>query len=559
MIIFSEQSPNSDDYGSRSGQFFAWQEPSFFPGRSQGWEDNKVPIYLPYGVTDVDAPASVAFYDGRTYIVGGYSANLVIDEAYTAWRQGINPPTEPPSISGGGGNAGVAYWSFIDEVTGERSSISGGTPCNAGSGTRVWTNLPVRPPDDVFIAEGTVFADLSEASFYTEDPRTRTFYLRPGDIVKVANASKTVTGIDGPRWFTAYPFGYGSDSSGQSLAALPLTRATHLEFWIEEAGDYPRLITRVPLGATELRESSTLATRGEAFQTNFQRFPYCKVNAIYHDRQLMAGNPDAPDTVYLSELFQPERYSGLNFRTRNGENVVSLLSTRDYCLVLTDKSTYILQGYTESDFTFTVADPNIGAITHVGNMVIHGYPYVWTQEGPYMYTGSWNPMSPENRHWFRDAVRNTNYFFNDVAAVYLGSSQNLYAPAEDRFEFWRGTHDPTFNSWILGGTVVVDYTTILPQAGGGFAPSRISIDSTEVRSQPPGDWQIYGMSQHTSAYMKQTPDAQFGHQYMIFKKVNTIADADSDPQQGDGAIICRTNSLPTAGYPNEWWNYQPAV
>jgi hypothetical protein len=553
LILFGQQSPLSDDYGSRSGQILAWQDPALFSGVIGQNEENKVAIALPYGVTDVDLPASIAFYDGRTYIVGGYSANIVIDETYTAWRQGINPPTEPPSISGGGGNAGTAYWTFYDIISGERSSLSGGVPCNAGSGTRVWTNLPARPPDDVFIAEGTVYADFSNSSFYTEDPRTRHFYLRPGDLVKVANAPKTVSEVSGPRYFSAHPFGFGSDSSGQSLAALPLTRATHIEFWIEEAGDFPRLITRTPLGATELRESSTLATRGEAFQDNFQRFPYCTVNAIYHDRQIMAGNPDAPDTVYISELFQPERYTGLNFRTRNGENVVSIIATRDYCLVLTDKSSYILQGYTESDFTFTVADPNIGAITHVGNMVIHGYPYVWTQEGPYMYTGSWNPLSPENRHWFRDCVQSPSVFFSEAAAFYLGSSP-AYAPSEGRFHFWRATHDPTFNSWIVGGTVVIDYTTILPQSGGGFAPARISVDSTEVRSQPPGNAQIYGVSQHTSAYMKQRPEDKYGNQWMIFKKPNPYADVDSTPAAGPGNMICR--SVPGGGFANDWYDYE---
>jgi hypothetical protein len=497
-----------------------------------------VPIALPYGVTDIDAPPSVAFYDGRTYIVGGYSANIVVDEAYTCWRQGILPPTEPPSISGGSGGAAVAYWSFYDEVTGERSTLSGGVP-TLGSGTRTWIDIPQRPPDDVFISEGTVRADVSAAAFYTEDPRTRHFYLRPGDVVRIAAQFKRVTGVEGPRYFAAEPFGYGGDSAGLSFEALPLTRATHVELWVEEAGDFPRLITRVILGTAELIESSTLATRGEAFQDSFSRFPYCKVNAIYHDRQILAGNPDAPDTVYVSDLFVPERYGGLNFRTRNGEKVVALLSTRDYCLVMTDKSSYILQGYTDSDFTFTVADPNIGAITHVGNMVIHGYPYVWTQEGPFMYTGAWHPMSPENRHFFRDGGT-----FGEIAGP--------YGPTEGRFEFWRGTHDPTWNAWILGGTIVVDYTPVIPQAGGGMAPARISMDSTNVQQDAPGGWHIEGHSQHAAAYLKEKAGDAYGHLYMFYLRQNSFSDEDSEPPAGSDRIITRMDRGSSFS-PNEWW------
>jgi len=559
MILFGLSSPSSQDYGSRSGQIMAWVEKGLVPGAADFPPSalHKVPIYLPYGVTDVDAPPSVAFYDGRSYIVGGYSANIVVDEAYTAWRQGIIPPTEPPTVAGGGGTVGVAYWSFYDEMSGERSSLSAGVPCNAGSGTRTWSNFPLRPPDDVFIGEGTVRADVSMGGYYTEDPRTRHFYMRPGDIVSIQGQNQQVLEVLGPRHFNTDPYPYGSDTTGLTFEGYPLTRATHVEVWIEQSGDFPRLVARVRLGATELVESSTLAERGEAFQDSFGRFPYCKVNAIYHDRQIMAGNPDAPDTVYVSELFLPERYSGLNFRTRNGEKVVSLLSTRDYCLVLTDKSSYILQGYTDSDFTFTVADPNIGAITHVGNMVIHGYPYVWTQEGPYIYTGAWHPISPENRHFWRDAAQGEVDWFDEVLTCEGGRPSN-YNPTEERFNFWRATHDPMWNAWIIGGTIVVDYTTVIPQAGGGFAPARISLDSTETCGSAPGNWQVEGHSQHIAAYAKQQAGDDYGNMYILHKKQNSYSDADSDPPAGSNRII--TRMLPGRSFfPNEWWETQSPV
>ncbi|MCP4900206.1 MAG: hypothetical protein GY906_24810 [bacterium] len=566
MILLGLDSPDSSDFGSRSGQILGWQDPnavsgSMAGGASGGSAVNQVPMALPFGVTSIDTPPSVAFYDGRSYIVGGYSSNMVIDEAYTLWRQGILAPTDPPTVAGGSGSAGVAYWSFYDEVTGERSTLSAGVAILADAGTRTWTAMPLRPPDDVFISEGTVEAlgTTKPGTMKTDDPRIRHFFLRPGDRTVISGLTRRILDVDGSRTFVVEPFIEVADVSGLTFEAFPLTRATHVELWIEEAGDFPRLVTRVILGTTELVESSTLATRGEAFQDSFERFPYCTVNAIYHDRQVMAGNPDAPDTVYVSELFFPERYTGLNFRTRNGEVVVSLLSTRDYCLVLTDKSSYILQGYTENDFTFTVADPNIGAITHVGNMVIHGYPYVWTQEGPYMYTGGWHPMSPENRHFFRDV---TSAQFGSMFGE-LDPDGSTYNPDETRFKFWRGTHDPTWNAWIVGGTVVVDYTTLSPVTGGGFAASRISMDTTEVETQAPGNWQILGKSQHIAAYLKQAAGDDYGGMYMLYQKPHTSLTTADDPPVTD-RIICRMdrdNSLPASDpsvfpgrySPNEWW------
>jgi hypothetical protein len=570
LILIGLESPNGSDYGSRSGRFLGWQDPAL----SQGVLDlNKVPINLPYGVSQIDAPPSVAFYDGRSYIVGGYSANLILDESYTAYRQGILAPTDAPVVAGGSGNAAVAYWSFYDEVTGERSTLSAGT-ATLGNGTRTWSGFPLRPPDDVYIPDGTVetLGATQPGTVRTDDPRTRHFFLRPGDDVEIDGTPTKIIAVTGPRTFDVSPFTVwtGADVSGRTFSAFPLTRATHIELWLEEAGDFPRLITRVLLGTTTFVESSTLAERGEAFQDSFERFPYCTINTIYHDRQIMAGNPDAPDTVYVSDLFFPERYGGLNFRTRNGENVVSLLSTRDYCLVLTDKSSYILQGYTDNDFTFTVADPNIGAITHVGNMVIHGYPYVWTQEGPYMYTGTWHPMSPENRHFFRDVTSvQFGSFFGE-----LDPNNNLYGPTESRFNFWRGTHDPTWNAWIIGGTVVVDYTTLTPVSGGGFAPARISMDSTEMRNPTiptnnfvGGNFNIKGHSQHAAAYLKQNAGDAYGNMYMIHEKTHSSLSEDplqTDPPAGN-RNICRMDRdgglsisagqdvFPGRYSPNEWY------
>lgn len=533
MILVGNESPRQTDYGSRSGDMFF----------SDGTGLHRLRSWLPYGITAIDNPTSIASYEGRSYMVGGYSANIVIDENFMCWRQGLLPPPEEPVVTGGSGSAANLYFSWYDEVTGERSSLSGAASGYA-SGTRTWASLPQRPPDDIFIPEGTVTWNEDGGvtpCFSTDDPRTRTFYLRAGDTVVIDGGYYKIKDIINERCFTTdrTPT-YGTDTAGLSFAALPYTRATHLECWVEESGDYPRLAARVPIGGTQLVESTTLATRGEAFLSTFERFPWCRVNTIYHDRQLMAGNPDAPDTVYVSDLFYPERWGGLSFKTRNGEKIVSLISTRDYCLVMTDRSSYLFQGYTDQDFTLTVADQNVGAVTHVGNTVVHGNPVVWTQEGPFMFNGSWQPMSPENKHYFASAL------FSDGAGTSgielfqdMGSSASSYMPSETRMEFWRGSVEPAWNTWNIGGTIVVDYTTMLPQAGGAFQSCRVALDSGFFsKNANLSPWyQVVPHNQHVNAFLKVNANEPYGHMYGIYEAVWPYVDQATLTHPDTGAII----------------------
>ena len=112
------------------------------------------------------------------------------------------------------------------------------------------------------------------------------------------------------------------------IGVLPYGRATHLELWISAAGGLPQMVTRVRMGTTTFVESTASEDLGESFMGAFERFPRCTMNAIWNDRQLMAGDPDNPDRVYMSELFFPERYTGLNFRTKDGAPVTGMLDRK---------------------------------------------------------------------------------------------------------------------------------------------------------------------------------------------------------------------------------------
>lgn len=439
-------------------------------------------VPLPYGVVGIKAPTSVCNYAGRLYITGGYSYNTVLDEHHRMWRQGIMAPAEIPEVTGGGAvNGNYAYMSWYDEYTGERSPLSKGLEIG-DTFPRTWSNLPLRPPDDIYVADDDVTSVTgNDFSLPTGGNGNRLFQLRPGDKMGAGGGPYSQCAFFNPLLFDRTMGIVGAPSP---VVVVPVTRATHLELWLSLDGDLPRLAMRVAIGTASVVESVTVDQLGEAFIASFQRFPRCRFNTIYHDRQVMAGDAENPDIVYLSELYYPERFASLSFRTRDGQAITGLLSTRDYCLVFTRSTTYILQGYTDNDYSMTVVDQSLGSVGHNCNVVIHGNPYVWTEKGPFMFNGQWHPLSPENR-------------WTPVSDQYL----TLSDPRLEAGQRMIATDDPNFNTYIVSaahiaarniGTpfasplvdpahryyAVLDYTLVQPEAGGTMMPARLSFDSS---------------------------------------------------------------------------------
>ena len=482
-------------------------------------------VTIPYGVVPLYQPASVVSYGGRLYMTGGYSYNVMIDEHHRMWKQGIRPPEEVPDIQytpDGSGNTTIAYFTWYDEYTGERSPLSKGIElANCGYGTtRIWQNLPRRPPDDVYIGDDQVTWE-STVDGDSLSGGSRISGLRPGDKVHLLG-SATVQYAQcwhyKPLLFSRHQDWTALGPTSSGIAVATVSRATHLELWLSVAGDFPRLYTRTAIGSDTLTESAGVENLGEAFIDSFQRFPRCEINTIYHDRQIMAGDPENPDTVFLSELFYPERFSGITFKTRSGEPITGLLATKDYALVFTQNNTYMLQGYNDSDYTLTVVDQSLGSVGHNCNVVIFGNPYVWTEKGPYMFNGQWHPLSPENR-WTPVGPALSN--------VLPPRDHGILQPGRAMF----ATEDPFFNTYIVseayiaaqeieqpwkyefgseGQTIpyadsspydryfaVLDYTRVQPESGGSYSSARLMWDekarsnniSNPNRTVP--EWQHY--------------------------------------------------------------------
>lgn len=164
-----------------------------------------------------------------------------------------------------------------------------------------------------------------------------------------------------------------------------------LEVWVSVDGGLFRHLTTIDAGTSSFTVNET--SLGEAETETTEDFPVCKINAIYHDRQALAGDDRHPDRVYFSASEDPENYAGLYISTRNGEPVIGLFVVRDTLVVQCPNIHYYIQGYDENDLTMNILE-TVGGLGH------HTVPF-------------WNDMAviPGTLDW---------YMCNGVSMVPLG-------------------------------------------------------------------------------------------------------------------------------------------
>ena len=371
---------------------------------------------LPAGVNTVNQKPSFATYNGdgisRMYIVGGHTDNLVLTENFALLRQGILPPINPI-------------------VTGTGSGISVGVAASTGTG----------------ITANSIYY----LSFWDNVHQRRSPLSGGSPTLTLAN--KDVLGTN-----------------------LPITcddaSVTHIEVWRSDNGDTPRWVLRRTLGATGFHDTIPTLELGEAFDTDFLKFPRCRYNAIWHDRQAMAGDDRYPDRLYFSVLNQPERYSNFYLRTRKGEAIVALCVVRDNLVVFCARSSYVVTGYTEDDIQMNILEPDIGCITHHGIVLVHGWAFIPTHLGFYVCTGS-------SLHWISQDFHHT--WLNEYAA-----NRDAYEAGwgvndlnEHVVKFYVGTTAASTVDKILNGRYaywIFDYADLTSESTGNFTKPNLSFD-----------------------------------------------------------------------------------
>lgn len=336
-------------------------------------------------------------------------------------------------------------------------------------------------------------------------------------------------------------------NQNRATSSIPSTamnpRATHIGIFVSMDGAAFRLATKRQIGVTSVTEAvatlSLASISGITSGNSFSRFPRCSFNTFYHDRQIKAGDSRHPDTVYVSEVAFPERYTGLSFKTRAGEPVVALVSNRDVCLVFTPFSYYALRGYTDQDMTMTLVDGDIGCMSHHTCKVINDRIYWANDKGVWMYNGAPHFILKDHMTLWQDAFQTyQDDFENAFAAVnpndftYSVYISGLPTDAMTTFDIPDpGNDDPQTVAFVC------DYSGITPEVGGSM-------------SQPDWTFDVMDRAVECSAVLAlpggRRRDAYFGHCDGIIRKYEydpTVSDyATDDDDAYDKVLWLRTKA-----------------
>jgi hypothetical protein len=241
-------------------------------------------------------------------------------------------------------------------------------------------------------------------------------------------------------------------------------RPTHIELWRSVDGTLPRLVMRRQLGVVSVTEG--VSELGEAFIEEFRRFPRCRFNVIYHERQFMAGDDEHPDTLYLSALNAPERWAGLTLRTRNGERIIGLMVVRDRLVVICPFSRYSVFGYTEDDLEMQISEPQIGGLNHWSVAMVHGNAWIWTQLGLYLSDAASSfYLTNDIEAKFTEQYRGHRDAYEDAWAV--------HDPVRHVIKLYVGNHDDVVDGQAYW---VANYDEVVSQVGGQLGQPRWSYD-----------------------------------------------------------------------------------
>lgn len=245
-------------------------------------------------------------------------------------------------------------------------------------------------------------------------------------------------------------------------------RITHIAVWLSVDGNLPRLAALREIGVgANITLPSTVDELGEAWTEDFEVFPRCKYNIIWHDRQVMAGDDQNPSTIYVSLIGLPERKSLFELKTKTGQPVTGLFVVNDQLIVTTNFASERMSGYTEDDLAIEIAYPEVGCISNGGVQVIHGYAWVPTHLGWYVTDGA---------SWYHMAL--------DIDSVYIRE----YASKQQPYERMWSVHDPVTRVYVAGVGLhddlagkdvrwIADYKPSLPAAGGGLAQPNWMYDT----------------------------------------------------------------------------------
>jgi hypothetical protein len=374
----------------------------------------------------------------RLLICGGFSDNLMVDEELRSVRQGITAPDVQPAITPSGtGITGscIGYYSFWDDIAKRRSPLSVGSDVdNLSNQGRQWTNIPTVPPDELFVEGARTHVNAATTITITSGDIDEIWV---GDRVALDSAPTTfatVIAVDYAADTFTVNAALGNGSADQAILVHRHVCITHVELWVSMNGETPRKSGMVDLGVASLTENTATLALGEAAPDEYTRFPPCRFNFVWQQRQWMCGDPVYPNRIYYSPINIPDQMEGW-LETLYGDAAIALFGNRDMLFVGSSERVYHVDAFTAGDFALRVAEPGLGVLNHFANVAVRGNIIVPSRRGIYVCTGG---------------------TFVFVASDY----QNEWRAFQDTDGFWAHDHrdDGTVRIYLGSLAGAVDYT-----------------------------------------------------------------------------------------------------
>lgn len=352
-------------------------------------ESSSVPVEIPpppeLGVPSDRKPVLLR-YRRRTYVVGSFQRPFMIDEFGHARAAGVRGPTVAPVLSDGsftGGSTGnmIGYQTFLvksgDRVIAESNPGPGSNMLSAAGTGRLWSNLDWAPADShVTHSRGYVSAE--------------------GEVPAMAWERVLAT-------------------PGSTVTENVMTAALSIPLPVRISPDGTITLDRYARGVP----------------------PYTKYVEKYHEAFFYAGDPQHPERIYPSRLFEPEAVNSTPItvygrteepwlNTTDGMAVTGIKRQGEDLVVGTLKGIDVINGYTHGDYTIRRISDYWGVLSHFSMTRCGPLSSLFfaAPQGPTIYNaGAFKFVGGPIETWWRD-----NY------KLHPETFRNSYG-AEDRF--WR--------------------------------------------------------------------------------------------------------------------------
>ena len=242
------------------------------------------------------------------------------------------------------------------------------------------------------------------------------------------------------------------------LTVSPNPRANVIRGYVGMDGNDARFAWERPLGTTSVTENVATLALGSVLSTQRGVGPKAYVGEIYHDRMWYVDASDKTK-IYYSELFEPESVAALNFLTTwDGEFVTGIKRLGDVMLVFCRSCSYVITGWDENDIIIRKISPSIGCISHWSIVDIHGRLWFASQDGVYVYDGSFQYMMDDlPGYWGDSYLANLDAYENCIAADdRIWQTYKLLIPLGGPVRYYVG-HYANVEPQLVGGTDQPDW------------------------------------------------------------------------------------------------------